>query len=318
MTQQRGANADIMIGFESTYGTAPSAGYILPVNSCGVVGTKARNTPATLTGTRNPVEPFTGNQDAAGPIVVPADSIGMAHWLAAMFGDPISTGADPFVHEYKIAASQPSFTIEKAFEDLATDVFERITGCKISSFGMTVGGDGELVCNMDVLGSEQTEESSSMDATPDTISIARVNNAEAAILEGGGSLANATELSLNIDFGLDPNSFVIGGGGVRGDIPEGIVAVTGNLQTLFESDTLLAKAIADTESSLKVTITGSASSILEFEIQELLYAVNGIPVEGPQGLLVNLDFAGYYANGSEASAIVARVTNGVASYDLIP
>jgi hypothetical protein len=44
--------------------------------------------------------------------------------------------------------------------------------------------------------------------------------------------------------------------------------------------------------------------------------VNGIPITGPQGLQVALDFQGFYANGSEASAIVARVTNSTASYDL--
>ena len=56
---------------------------------------------------------------------------------------------------------------------------------------------------------------------------------------------------------------------------------------------------------------------MEFEIQELLYSVNGVPIEGPQGLIVSLDFEGYYDDGSEASNIVARVTNNVVSYDLI-
>lgn len=314
MTQQRGANADIMIGFESTYGTVATVGYIMPFNSCGLVGVKARNVPATLTGTRNPVSPFSGNQDVSGSIVVPADSDAMAYWLNAMFGNPSTTGADPYVHEFKIGASMPSFSLEKAFEDLATDDYERFVGCKISTFAITVGGDGELICSMDVLGSKQTEETSAFDASPTTITLDRVNNDDAAINEGGGALNNSSEVSININFGLDPNQFVIGGGGVRGDIPEGIVAVTGNLKTLFEDKTLLDKAIGDTETSLKITITASANSILELELEELLYAVNGVPVEGPQGLLVDLDFSGYYTDGSEASAIVARITNNVATY----
>lgn len=318
MTQQRGANASIMIGFESTYGTAASTGYVLPMNSCDVVGTKTRNTPATLTGTRNPVVPFVGNQDVGGNIVVPADSDAMAYWLAAMFGDPTSTGADPYTHEYKIASSMPSFTLEKGFTDLASNVYERFVGCKISSMGISVGGDGELVVNMGVLGAQQTEETSAFDASPTTVSIDRVDNFSAALTEGGSSLSNAREVSLNIDFGLDADQFVIGNSGVRGDIPEGIVGVSGTLMTLFEDKTLLDKAINNTESSLKVTITQSASSVLEFEVQELLYSVNGVPVDGPQGLLVSLDFQGYYTDGSEASAIVARVTNSVASYDVVP
>jgi hypothetical protein len=83
---------------------------------------------------------------------------------------------------------------------------------------------------------------------------------------------------------------------------------------LFEDVSLIDKAIATTESSLKLTITGGASSVFELEIQELYYERNSVPVPGPQGLLVDLNFQGFYANGGEASGIVARLTNGVSSY----
>jgi len=321
MTQQRGVSTKILLGFENVaYGTPATVGFVLPLNSCGIVGTKARNSPATLTGTRNTVAPFAGNQNVGGPIVIPLDSGAMPYWLIAMFGDPTTTGTDPYVHEFKVPAVtvlMPSFTLEEAFADLAVDVYQRFVGCKIQSLGMIYGGDGELTGEIAVLGSKMTHETSAFDAAPTTVTLARVENFGAAILEGGGALSNATELSINLDFGLDPNSFVIGGGGIRGDIPAGLVTITGNLKTLFEDKTLLEKATGDTESSLKVTVTASATSILEFEIQELLYSVNGVPVEGPQGLIASLDFVGYYADGGEASNIVARVTNSVVSYDLI-
>jgi hypothetical protein len=50
------------------------------------------------------------------------------------------------------------------------------------------------------------------------------------------------------------------------------------------------------------------------EIQELLYERNSVDIPGPQGLLTDLNFVGYYANGSEASGVVARVTNATAAY----
>ena len=318
MTQQRGVNAQILFGIENVaYGTVAADGYVLPMNSCNISGVKARNAPDTLTGTRNTVEPFAGNQDVGGAIVIPLDSGAMPYWLAAMFGDPASTGSDPYAHEFKVGSSMPSFSIEEAFTDLTVNVYQRFVGCKIGSLAMTFGGDGELVGNLTVLGAEMSHEAAAFDAAPDTVSLDRVNNFDAAITEGGGALSNATELSLNIDFGLDPNSFVIGGGGIRGDIPEGLVKVTGNLKTLFEDKSLLDKATGATETGLKITVTTSASSIVEFEVQELLYSVAGVPVEGPQGLIVSLDFVGYYDSGSEVSNIVARVTNSVASYDLI-
>ena len=86
------------------------------------------------------------------------------------------------------------------------------------------------------------------------------------------------------------------------------------IKTLFEDASLLTKALNSTESSLKLTVTGSASSIVEAEIQELQYERNSPDVSVATGLIVDLNFQGYYANGSEASAIVWRVTNGVSSY----
>lgn len=317
MAQQKGANTTIMIGYESTFGTASSAGYTLPVNTCDVVARRAKNQAATLQSGRNPVQPFSGNWDVSGNIVVPCDSLAMIYWLTAMFGDPTSTGGPNYVHEFKIPTAQPSFTLEKGYTDLATDAYERLVGCKIGSLAMTVGGDGELTASLGVLGAAGSFEAASIDSTPTAVTIARVNTFQAAIAEGGSGLTNATELSLNIDFGLDPNMFVIGGSGKRGAIPEGTVQVSGTLTTLFESTALLTKALNTTESSLKLTVTGSTSSVFEIEIQELEYAVNGIPITGPQGMLVALDFVGFYGNGSETSAVVARVTNATASYDLI-
>ena len=96
------------------------------------------------------------------------------------------------------------------------------------------------------------------------------------------------------------------------------MAVSGNIKTLFENTTLLDKAINSTETSIKLTVTGSASSIFEIESQELQYERNSVDIPGPQGLLVDLNFQGYYTDGSEASAAVMRITNSTASYDVVP
>lgn len=317
MAHQKGSTVDVLIGYETTFGTAAVAGFQMFVNSFGLKATQTKSAPATLSGTRNPTEPFDGNVAAAGQIVVPVDSGLMPYWLAAMFGDPTSTGADPYVHEYKIADTMPSITLETAFEDLDTDQYDQFVGCKVASMDIEVGGDGELVAGLNIIGANDSLESSSFDGSPTAVTLARLDNFEAAITEGGGALANAKSLSFNIDFGLDQSNYVIGGSGILGSIPEGIVGVSGNIKTLFEGTTLLDKALASTETALKLTVTNSASSVFELEVQELQYERNSVDVPGPQGLEVDLNFQGYYTNGSEASAIVARVTNAVASYDLI-
>jgi len=162
-------------------------------------------------------------------------------------------------------------------------------------------------------------ESSSFDSSPTTITLARLKNFQASLTDDGFALANATELTITLNFPIDPY-YVIGGSGYVGSLAEQKVEVTGNIKTLFEDTSLIDYAIAGTERSLKLTITGSASSVFELEIQELLYERNSPDVPGPQGMLVDMNFQGYYANGSEASGIVARLTNATADYatDVVP
>ena len=252
MSQQTGITSKVKIGFENTaYGTVADTGFILPVNTCGVVGSRGKTTPATIRGRRDPSKPLTGNWNVSGSIVIPADTVAMAYWLTAMFGNPNSSGTGPYVHEFKIGSIMPSFSLEKPFPDLATPLYERSLGCKIASMGMTVGGDGELVKNLNVLGAVMSMETSSFDGSSVTVNETRVENQHAALTEGGSTLANASEFSFNIDFGLDPNGYPIGNQGKRDRLQPGMVGITGNLKTFFEDKSLLDKALNITETSLK-------------------------------------------------------------------
>ncbi|MCU0589863.1 MAG: phage tail tube protein [Desulfobacterales bacterium] len=312
MAQQKGTIA-VNIGFESVFGTAPAAGFQVQVNSFGLKAQRAINAAATLTANRSPTQPFAGNKSVRGPIVIPVDSLALPYWLKAMFGAPVTTGAGPYVHEFKIGATMPSITLEVPFTDLATDKYSRFVGCKIASFAIETGGDGELVLSLDVAGANHSFENAAF-CTPTAVALARLQNFQAAVTEGGSSLTNAKLVGFNVDFGLDLSQYTIGAGGVLGSIPEGIVGISGRVRTLFEDTTLLAKGAALTESGVKATWTGSASSIFELEAQELYYEWTTPEITGPQGLDVDMPFRAFYNDGSEASAIVARVTNGVASY----
>jgi hypothetical protein len=312
-----------MIGFESTFGTAPSTGYVLPVNyGEGVKGSQAINEVNTIRGNRNPRQPFRGYRDVSGPVPVPLDSVCFPYWLCAMFGDPTSDGSGPYTHQWSVANAQPSFTYEKAFTDLTMARYARHLGCKVDTLSIDAGGDGELAANLGIFGAEESWQTSAFDAAATSPALARVNHFDGAVEEGGATSSVITRVSLNIGFGLDkrPEIIPIANAGVRSDLPAGAISVGGSVTTLFNDDgyTLMGKGIDGTQSSLKVTFTASASSIVEFELQEIEYARNGVEIPTPEGLLVGLDFKGFYEDGSDASAVVFRVTNSVASYDVVP
>jgi len=315
MAQATGSNAELLIGFETTFGTDASAGFKMPFNSCDIVGSRNMNSAATITGARDPVEPFSGNQSVSGQVTVPVDSSAFAYWMKAMLGDPTSSGTDPYNHVFTVPDTQDSLTIEIGYTDISQYI--KYNGCKINGMTIDIGGDGELVANFDVVGAKYNEPAgTSFDGTPTDVSLARLSNFQAAVKEGStpAEISNATSVNVNIGCNLDTSQYVIGGGGILGAIPEGIVSVGGNLTALFEDDSLIDKAINVTESGLQITFTNGSSSIVDIYMPEIYYSVATPPVSGPQGIVQSLDFQGFYANNATTSALQITVTNTTASY----
>lgn len=314
MSQAKGAKGRVVLGYETAYGATPGSpvGSKLPFNSIDVKGAPSINTPTTITGTRNPAQPSRGFQDVTGSLTVPMDLNAIGFWLKGLLGDPSTTGAaDPYTHVFKVSDEVPSIFLEKGFTDIAE--YSLFNGVKLGSFKMSFGGDGELVASIGVMGAKETVSGSPVDATPDEISLERVNNFQASIKEGGVTLATCTSGEISLDNGLDGDSFVLGGGGVRGDIAEGIMAVSGSITTLFTDSALLDKAIAGTETSLELTLTVGSHS-LKFEFPELTLVPASPAIEGPAGVKQTLQWNGYHQNDADSSAVIVTLVNGQADY----
>lgn len=304
------------LGFvrETTLGTTPTSPDVktLPFNSCTVSAEQNMTSPQTLTGRRDPVEPILGNINVGGEIVVPLDVNAIGWILAMAFGNPttttVSTGV--YQHVFKPSNTQPSVSLERK---LSNGDYYVDRGCKVSSLGFNFGGDGELVTNIGILGCSEIVDDSPLDDSPTEITLDRVNNFQAALKEGGANIAIATELGLNINFGLDENGYAIGGGGQRSRINEGLIEVSGSLTAFYDDDTLIAKAIAATETSLQVKLTKGSNS-LTIDIPELLFARKSPSIENATGIMQSLNYNGYYKDNSDGTAIKFTLINGTASY----
>jgi len=310
MAQARGYKSKLLLDFETTFGQDPGtpAGLLMPINTCTVKGSRAKNSPATITGSRNPAQPFDGNTSVAGGLTVPVDSRAFWYWLRAMFGDPATTGTGPYVHVFAVGDDMPSLVLETQY-GTSTPSYSKKNGCRIASLGLKFGGDGELLAEMSVEGAKETVGSVAYHAAATKVSMARLNNFQAALKEGGVSVANCVSLDMDINFGLDTDQSVIATGGIRGDIPEGQLAVTGRAVFLFEDLTLLTKAVNSTESSLEVTITGGTSSILKIAVNELQFEMNTPGIEGPKGIRLELPFVAYHHDHADESVVVFTLTN---------
>jgi len=311
--QATGALSKLVIGFEAVaYGTTAAAGFDVPFISSSLRLNKNKTSSPVLRGDFNPVKPTSGNEKVSGTIVVPFDSIASWYWLKAAFNTVATTGSSsPYTHTFtnEGATKRKSITIEHQYLDLDTKQYFKYTGCKISRMSFSTGGEGELLLNLDIVGSTRAIGTSSFDGSPTAVDYAPIDQSQAALKENNTTYAEATNVTYDINFNPDTNQYTIGDGGSLGAIPDGLMSVTGNLNAIFTDLTLLTKAGADTETSLEVTYTGSASSKVIVDFPEIMFGESDPAIEGPQGVMVSLPWSAYYDDGDDESSVVMQLVN---------
>ena len=314
-----GAKSSTLIAFESVYNTLPgdagTKSVLLPINTNGVKCSQNSTTPNTIRGNRSPVEPIKGNNDVSGDVVVPVDYTAFGYWLKALFGAPASSavsGKDGYYqHVFKIGDDAPSFTLEKAFPGISQYI--RDSGCKASKMSISVGGDGELTSTISIMGAREGIEDASMSTQPVTAGFDRADNFKKKKKIGGTDVAVATSFSIDIDAGLDGDSYCIGNGGYRTAICEGLVNISGTMEAFFKDASFLKMAENDVETSMELTLAQGDLS-LKIKLPEAKFAKTSPSIDGPTGVKQSLNYNAYYEDNSDNGAIVVTLVNKVASY----
>ena len=317
MSRAKGLNSQLALAYETAYGLTPAAakGYNMPINQSKLTISQNRIDSATIRGRRDQLQPDIGNTDVAGSLVVPVDQTGIGFWLRAMFGNPATTGAgDPYTHVFKVTKSQPSLVLEQQYPDIPA--YEMFNGCKVNKFSFTYGGDTELTANIDILGAKRTVGAAPFASPLTALPLLKFSNFQGTIEEAGVQLAIVTEASLTADFGLDGNTYTIGGNGCRTDLPEGMLQVSGSIKAFFADTVLLNKAVNNTKSSLKFKFTSGTHS-LQFFMEEVIFQQTSPGIESEKGIYINLPFTAFCDSGAGGSAIVATLVNGYASYAVV-
>lgn len=318
MAQAKGIKGITNLVFETTYGALPTTGtfYRLPFNKNGLTAKQSLIESNTITGRRDAVEPGQGQIDCSGQIEGPLDVRNIGNILKGIFGAPTTTPVagktGQYRHLFKVADAVPSLTVEKGFSDIAQ--YFRYLGVKLSKFSLTAQvGNNETTYTVDTMASDEAISTTPISANPTVLPTERFNNVNASVTEGGAALASCRKMQLDVDNGLDGDTYVLNGKGTRPSINEGGLSVTGSVECLFGDVAMLNKAISGTESSLVLTYTKGDYS-LAFNIPELIFERATPTIENSKGVMVTLNYRGYYANDTNNSAIVVTLINDVESY----
>ena len=313
--QARGRKGQLLMAFETEFGQTPAtpAAIRLPFETCGIRASQSLNEDNTIRNNRNPAQPSRGFVDVSGQTVVPVDAIAFGYWLKALFGAPETTSdVDIYTHVFKPAETQPSMVLERGFTDIGK--YALSNGCKVSNLSLDIGGEGDQNASIDIIGASEVLGGSSFAGTPTSLSLVKFNRFQAAVTLDGAVAAKITAGNVAFDAALDGNQYLIGGQGFRGDIPEGLLQPSGSITALFEDLTLLDLAVNGTETAIAFTWTNGANS-LEIKFPEVVFERTSPPIDGPQGIVIEMPFRGYYDDSDEKAAAQVTLINEHASYE---
>lgn len=317
MAQARGVATAIQIWNETSYGVKPGSpsGERIYFKTSSVGASIGRVTDDTLSGRRGKQRSIFDKNDVQGTLVTTLAPQSCARLLSHLIGTPTITSiatAKQFV--FSLANGLPAgFGMETDYGSaIATPGrFHVLNGCRIGKGTFKFGATGLIEASYDVRGAAcDVSQVATADATPDDYGHTGFSMINAVLTEGGSPYADATDISLTWDNDLDDSLFVIGGGGTRGDLPEGNAMISGTLTALFKSPALLAKAKADTESSLRIVIANgigdgtAGNESIQFDIPNLVYDFKSPPINGPKGIKVDLNFTAHCPSAAELAASV--------------
>lgn len=314
MAQASGSRAQVIYDQESTFGTTPGTpdARVFPFLTENLSQKRERNRSMIIRSSRNATKGVKGPKDVSGNVSTELDPYLATIWKHIL-GSVTTTGSGPYVHTIKVGALPVGLCIEKGFTDIAQ--YFLYNGVRIAKATLEFNASGYVPFSLDFMGRKRTASGSSFDATPVDLGHLPWDMAEASIEEGGSSIATVKKLTMEIEENLDGDNYCIGSGGERVSIPEGVLLVSGTLTALFENLTLFNKAVNDTESSVRIVLSrgtglGSAGNeYTEFKIPELVYGENDPVVQSDKGVLVELPYAAFYDNSSEASSFQAIFKN---------
>lgn len=316
--QAKGMKSITRIGFEDTYGAAQTATgkvFKIPFNSNTLKASQSLGTSNTITGYRNPVEPFNGQKDVSGNIVVPMDARNMGLMLKALFNSPTTEAQSDekhYQHVFNVSDSQPSLTIEKEFSDIGK--IERFVGCKVSKMEINAEvGNNETTVQVEFQGKDGAPAETSIGSTATMYDIARFNNTNATVKIDGTAVATVRKMSISIDAGLDADTFCLNGDASRTDISEGIIGVTGSVTMLFKDMDAMTKASNGESSSLELVFADKSGNSLSFLMPKVRFEKTSPEISGPKGITLNMNYRTFSASAAD-SAITTTLINDVKAY----
>ena len=314
MSRAQGARAQMLLAFESTYGTAPASGFTRIPFARSTLGSEQPLVDNELLGYgRDPLAPTKDALTADGEVTIPLDAHALGFWLKGAFGAPTTTdnGDGTYDHVFQSGGwTLPSMAIETGLPEVPR--YAMHTGCVVDQLSWTMQRSGQLTGAVTLVAQGEAKATTSQGGTPATIALARFGHFNGAIKRDGSALGNVTGAQIAYANNLDRIETIRADGLIAGADPS-IAALTGRIDVRFADETLIDQAIDGDPCELEFSyaLPGGES------FTPVAHAVDlprpRVSIEGPQGVQASFDWQAALA-ASPARMATATLVNDVASY----
>jgi len=302
MTIATGAQHTLHSSPETVYGTTDATPTFTPVSHTGAsLGlTKDSIEAGKLRSDRQVEDQRHGNRQAGGEIPGELEYGTYDEALEAMAMGTWSTNV------LKAGTTRRSFTFERLFGNIDTPEYHRTLGGEYSEMSLNIAPNQMVEVTFTVLGQDVSTPATSIisGATYDAaLDKKPFDSFTGSILEGGGA-ASVTSLELSWSNGLEA-AFIIGDNKtIRPSV--GKSRLTGTATFFFEDSDEYNKFLAETESSLSVTLTDPDASSLNFLLPRIKYNSGNPDVSGEGQVTVALEFSALYDTTEASNITITR------------
>lgn len=300
MAQGHSSRHSVRYVAESTFGTTPTTPTFIDIPNTGSTLKVAKNTfvSQTVRNDRQINDMRHGVRRAEGNINFELAYGDFDTFLEAALMGSWSTNV------LKTGTTLAPFSIERAFADISE--FWNFKGCLINTLSLNIQPDAMVTGSFGIIGSGLMTPASSTAANSVTAASAYdpFDAFSGSITEGGAS-ANITALSMELNNGL-VGSYIVGSE-TAPQVNYGQSNLTGSLTAWFESETLLNKFLAETESEVVLTLAGITGGDLAIDIPRIKFTDGAVDVQNANdGLLAVMPWQALYSSGDASNIVITR------------
>lgn len=291
---------------EATYGTTPATPAFKAVRhtACNLAMTKSTMVSEELRADRQITDFRHGTKQTGGDISGELSSGAYDDFLEAVLGGTWTTNV------LKAGTTRRSFSVLRHFSDLASSAnpWHLFTGVEINKLSLSVAVNAIDKIVFGVIGKGfGTDDAAPAGATwVAAPTNSPMDSFTGTLTEGGQAIAVITEISLNLENGLEPR-FVIGSDStIHPSI--GKSNCTGQVTAYFEDATLIDKFINESESALEFTLADKSGKSYKFTLPRIKYTGGQPDTQGAGPITLAMPFQALRDDTSGTNLTITRVT----------